>query len=312
MLPAGFEASPEDKLSGPRFLVAKRGVWLDGCCPYARCPDPTRPLAAPAMDPLVAQALRTARAPVRRGHGGAQVLVAGGAGALGSAVLEALLALPAFVQVKVLVSQVLNAALPGLEPVPWPDGQPLMVHGVATAVVVFDRARHANGREAAFWRPQPADLPSLAAALRLAGVRHLLVVVPHAAASLPHALRHGLANLDEQGVAGLGFDHLVFMRPAQAAGAGERPVHPGQRLARWMLSQLQLMVPAQDKPVRALKVAQFAAQIAAGLATSPPGTRVVPSQVVWEAAQTRDLPRLADDWLNGRPVDPSAQPAMRL
>jgi hypothetical protein len=88
------------------------------------------------------------------------------------------------------------------------------------------------------------------------------------------------------------------MRTAQA-GVHERISHPAQRLAHWMLSQLQMMVPQRDRPVRAQKVAQFAAQLAAGLASSPPGTRVVPPETVWEAAQTDDIAGLARAWLNG-------------
>lgn len=265
------------------------------------------------MDTLVTQALRAGRTTVARRTPGARVLVAGGAGALGAAVLEHLLGQPAFVEVSVLVTQPLDAGLPGLNPVPWQDGTaPIALAATTTsAVIVFDRERHANGREVAFWRPDPATLPALAARLRASGVRHLLIVQPHVSAGLPHALRMGLANLDEQGMAGLGFDHLVFMRPAQAPVMdGDR--HPGHRLARWMLSQLQMMVPAQDKPVRAAKVAQFAVQIAAQLPHSPPGTRVLPSNMVWEAAQRTDLAALAADWLAGRAVAPSAPPVPRL
>ncbi len=263
------------------------------------------------MTHLIDQALRGRAPQVPARVPGARVVVAGGAGALGSTLLEQLLALRRFVQVNVLVTRPLGAAVPGLNTVRFVAGQPLALRGVDTAVVVFDRPRHANGREEAFWRPDPSDLPVLAAGLRAAGVQHLLVVVPHAAATLPQALRHGLANLDEQGVATLGFEHLVFMRPARAAD-DPRSSHPGQRLAHWMLSQLSMMVPQHDRPVRSHKVAQFAAHIAAGLAQSPHGTRVVPAEVVWKAAQTNNLAGLASDWLQGRPVSTSPLPTMRL
>ena len=265
------------------------------------------------MDPLVTQALRAGRAPVHRRSPGARVLVAGAAGTLGAAVLEQLLAGHAFSQVSVLVTQPLGAALRGLHPVLWSDAQtPLTdLPAIDTAVVVFDRERHANGRELAFMRPEPDQLPVLAGWLRQAGVQHLLVVLPHDAARLPQALRRGLANLDEHAVAQLGFEHLVFMRAAQAA-AGAVLTHPGERLARWMLSQLQIMVPQRDRPVRASKVAAFAAQLAARLAASPPGTRVVPPEVVWEAAQVKDVAHLAADWLAHRPLPDSPVSAMKL
>ena len=66
--------------------------------------------------------------------------------------------------------------------------------------------RHAvNGREAAFWQPPPAELLPLARRLHDIGVRHLLVVMPHVSATPPEALKAGLASLDEQAVAALGF-----------------------------------------------------------------------------------------------------------
>ena len=101
-----------------------------------------------------------------------------------------------------------------------------------TAVVVFDRARHANGREAAFGHPQPADLPALATQLRQVGVTSLVVVVPHAPGLLPQALKAGLATLDEGAVAALGFAHLVFMRSAQA-GPVRRLQPPRRRPRGW-------------------------------------------------------------------------------
>lgn len=192
------------------------------------------------------------------------------------------------------------------------DGVPLIVDPpVTSAVVVFDRERHANGREQAFWRPEPPVLPALGRQLRSAGVRHLLVVQPHAAAGLPQALRLGLANLDEQALAGLGFDHLVLMKPAQPS-LQAAAANPGHRVARWLLSQLQLMVPAQQQPVRSDPVARFAVHIAAGLPQAAAGTRVVPADLVWEAAQRQDSAPLAADWLAGRPIPPRPAPRRRM
>ncbi|HUG24973.1 hypothetical protein [Piscinibacter sp.] len=258
-------------------------------------------------------ALRAGHAPPLRTAAARRVLVAGGGGALGAAVLEQLLAGRAFGAVAVLVTQPLSAALSGLVPVrheallrPAPGAL-----GEGTAVVVFDRERHANGREQAFWRPDPAGLPALASALQRRGVRHLVVVMPHAPATLPQALKQGLASLDEQAVAALGFDHLVFVRSAQAHDTA-RSARALQRLADWVLAQLQLMIPQRDKPVRALKVAQFTAQLAAHLPLAPPGTRVVPPETVWEAAQSGDIATLARDWLHGREHAAAAIPKLRL
>jgi hypothetical protein len=240
-----------------------------------------------------------------------RVLVAGGGGTLGAAVLEQLLATRGFTEVAVLVTQPLGSALQGLstlmfdklaEPPPVPED---------TALIVFDRVRHANGREQAFLRPEPEQLAPLAAALHTRGVHHLIVVLPHAPASLPDALKRGLASLDEQAVASLGFERLLFMRSAQS-GARASADNVLQRLAHWVLAQLQVMVAQREQPVRAAKVAQFAAQLALQLPWSPPGTRVVPPEVVWEAGQTRDVAGLADDWLHHRQRAPAALPKMRM
>jgi hypothetical protein len=237
---------------------------------------------------------------------GLPVLVAGGGGPLGSALLHELLASRRHGQVSVLVTQPLQAALRALHTLVWSDegDTPLP----ATAVVVFDRERGVNGREEAFFRPQPEQLPTLAARLHTRGVRHLLVVMPHAQASLPDALKRGLASLDEHAVAALGFEHLVFVRSAQAP-LQMRHAHPAQRLAHWMLSQLQFMVPERERPVRAQKVAQFASRLATGLPASRSGTRVVPPEVVWEAAQARDAGSIAAAWMATPNVTGPSTPA---
>lgn len=228
-----------------------------------------------------------------------RVLVLGGGGGLGSQVVEVLLGGRRFGHVGVWTVLPLQPALRGLEPVPedqWPAFAP------DTALVVFDRTRHANGRDEAFGRPDPAGLPVLATRLRALGVRVLVVVVPHAPGSLPQALKAGLASLDESAVAALGFEHLVFMRPAQSAGvddAGAAPV----RLARWMLAQLQWMVPQRDQPVRSLTVARAAARLATALPEHAPGTRVFPPEALWAAAQRPADTDVVDAWLAGQTLD---------
>lgn len=230
-----------------------------------------------------------------------RVLVLGGGGALGARVVERLLSGRRFHAVGVWTVQPLQAALRGLVPLAdgaWADFQP------DTAVIVYDRVRHANGREAAFGQPQPAALPAQAAALRALGVNALVVVVPHAPGLLPQALKAGLASLDEGAVAALGFRHLVFMRSAQAgtagpAGAAAAASAPA-RLARWLLGQLHWMVPPGDQPVRTDTVARVAARLALALPHASPGTRVLPPELLWAAAQTPASDDVVDDWLAGQ------------
>ena len=243
-------------------------------------------------------------------------LVAGGGGALGSAVLELMLAGRRFARVKVLATRALTTAMHGLEPVvvegfdgaaPAPPGPPI----ADTAVIVFDRERHANGRELAFVRPQPQALPALARRLHGRGVKHLIVVLPHTPAGLPEALKHGLANLDEQVTAALGFEHLVFVRSAQKPGSA-RAEQWLQRLADGVLAQMQMMVASANQPVRAGKVAQFVAELGAQLPASEPGTRVAPPELVWQAAQLGEPGRLVQAWLARRELPELRAPRRRM
>lgn len=244
----------------------------------------------------IREALRAGHAPPRpAGAPRPVVLVAGGGGPLGSEVLERLLGSRAHGAVRVLAVQPFSATAPGLEAVPLDDEAR---DAAPLAVVVFDRERQANGRDAAFWRPLPQDLPALAARWHAKGVQDLVVVMPHQAASLPDALRAGLANLDEQAVAALGFRHVVFVRSAQSPETA-RDAGGLQRLADLVLAQLRLMTPRMQQPVRARKVAQIVSALARALPGSAPGTRVMAPEVVWQCAQERDPEPLVRRWLSG-------------
>jgi hypothetical protein len=238
-----------------------------------------------AIGAAARQAARDAPSPRR-------ALVVGAGGALGAALLEQLLGTQRFERVGALVKQPIQPALRGFVAV---HEHEIESFAADSAVVVFDRARAAFGREAAFVAPQPADLPALAGRLHAAGTRHLVVAVPHAPSLLPMALQQGLASLDEAAVAALGFTHLSFMRMAQSQSSGETLAAP-QRLARWMLSQLRWMIPQREQPVRAETVARVAAALAAA-APAAPGTRVLPAAVLWQAAQQRDASTAVAQWL---------------
>ena len=243
-----------------------------------------------------------------------RALVLGGGGALGSAVLEQLLASHRFERVGVLAQPTLQPALRGLQVLDDADAQALQRFSADTALIVFDRERHANGRDAAFARPLPAELPAQAARLHAAGVRVLVVVVPHAPALLPQALRAGLATLDEGAVAAMDFEHLVFMRMAQAGGDGS--LLKGLRshlqgLAHWMLSQLHWMVPQREQPVRSATVARVAAALAVALPAAPRGTRVLPHEWLWQAALGGDAEALLAGWLAGQPLPAARGPRQR-
>jgi hypothetical protein len=175
------------------------------------------------------------------------LLVLGAGGTLGLGLLGEALVAGRFAQVQAVVEQPLASALRGLVPLPTARLQSPGRLGADSALIVFERERHSNGRDGAFVQPVPADLLPLSARLRAGGVRRLVVVLPHSPALLPQALRHGLASLDEGAVAGLGFEHLIFVRAAQH-GSSAQPVSRLQRVANWWLSQLRFMVPQQEQP----------------------------------------------------------------
>ncbi len=110
-------------------------------------------------------------------------------------------------------------------------------------------------------------------------------------------------------MAALGFDHLLFMRSAQAAVVADAAGTAPSRLARWLLGQLHWMVPQGDQPVRNDTVARVAAHLALALPQAAPGTRVLPPDVLWAAAQTPASDAVVDAWLAGQALQ--AAPAHR-
>lgn len=250
------------------------------------------------MDTL-RQALRGARGtPAPRAAPGRELLVCGGGGALGAEVVEQSLARGAFAVVRVLATRAFHATARGLEPLRVERFDAAAVVALPRlALVVFDRPRHANGRDAAFVRMEPDQLPALARWLHAGGVRDLVIVMPHAQAALPEALKAGLASLDEQAVAAQGFERLVIVRSARAPDAlASRGL---QRVADAVLAQLRLMAPQHQQPLRTSKVAQIAVVIAQLLHDQLPGTRVLAPEQGWHAAQQKDPAPLLAAWLGG-------------
>lgn len=256
--------------------------------------DPAQALCA------AARPLPAAVKPSRR------VLVLGGGGALGSAVLERMLAGHRFERVGVVVTQPLAPALRGLS-VLRDDDSAWASLAPDTAVIVFDRERRSFGREEAFLWPSPSGLVALARRLRDAGVLRLLVAVPHRTALLPMALRAGLANLDENAVAALGFEQLGFMR-LSSPGAGDAAAGPAesapQRLANWVLQQLHWMVPSDEQPVRVATVARVIAEVLLAWPQAAPATRILPPALLWHAAQGANVHELVAAWLGGASLAP--------
>lgn len=211
-------------------------------------------------------------------------LLVGAGGKLGSALLGEALAPGRFQRVAAVVNATLASTVRDLDPLPAAALQRGELRGAELAFIVFERERHSNGRDDAFLQPDPDDLAALARTLHAGGVRRLLVVLPHAPALLPHALKAGFASQAEGEVAALGFEHLVFLRAAQESAAtvqGSRL----RRFAHWWLTQLKLMVPKREQPVLAPTLATLVVGLARRLPLATPGTRVLPPEVMWQAAQ---------------------------
>jgi hypothetical protein len=259
------------------------------------------------MDPLT-HALGGAVAAAPRPAPRAEVLlVVGGGGVLGSALLARALASGRFTRVQAVVAKDLASAMRTFEPVPTAAlGGRLRAD---TAVIVFERARRSNGRDDAFLQPLPPQLPELAASLRRGGVRRLLVVVPHAPALLPQALRVGLATLDEGAVAALGFEQLLFLRTAQSVAGAASGGWTGRFAAGWW-SQLAWMIPQREQPVRAVRLAELVVELAWRLPLAAPATRVLPPELLWQAAHA-DCGAVLAAWLAGRPLPLASTPAQR-
>lgn len=252
------------------------------------------------MTDLLHQALRASAPSATRARAdtASSTLLLGAAGPLGAAVLEELIAHRRSGRVHVATTDALRVALRGVHELRL-DGSPVTWPAVPAerAVLVFDHARYSHGREDAFWLPDPQALMPVGRWLRDGGVHTLLVVMPHAPSSLPEALKQGLANLDEQALAMLGFEHLLIVRsaqrPAAVGGGGARL----QRLAHWMLSQLQMMVPARERPVRPARVAALVRELLLQLPDAPAGTRVMRPETVWASAQADDVDHFVRAWL---------------
>jgi hypothetical protein len=229
-------------------------------------------LPAPSLGEALAAASSPPR-PAAAAGGLPRLLVVGAGGVLGAAVLAEGLASRSFARVQALVTGPVASTLRGFEPVI--EGSPSAPAFAATAIVVLERERRANGRDDAFVRPRAEALVPLASWLRAAGVARLVVVVPHTAALLPEALKHGFANEDERALSDLGFEHLVFIRAADHRREAATPGARLHRFAAWWLGQFAWMVPAAQQPLRAEALARACVRVAAEAGALPRGTRVL-------------------------------------
>src|SRR6478735_3496033 len=227
------------------------------------------------------QALRAASRVPPASPAGPTLLIAGATGPLGNEMLRRLAGSGRYGRVEMLAREPITEGLRGVTSVvvkPEVDASWPQV-AAQVGVILFDPPRLFYDRERALWTPRPDQLAELARWMRRCGVSTLAVVLPHAQGRLPEALKRGLASLDEQAVAALGFERVLFVRSAQkpaAAPTGNLLV----RMANWMLATLHYMVPGSEQPVRAAKVSEL---VATALQLAPPGIHVAGPELVWSA-----------------------------
>jgi hypothetical protein len=223
-----------------------------------------------------------------------RLVIAGATGVLGHEVVRRLVGLQQFDSAQVLAREPITPALRGVTPTlvlsDSPDGW--LPSQAETGIILFDPPRLFYQRERALWTPRPDQLAPLARWMHRSGITTVAIVLPHAQGRLPEALKRGLASLDEQAVASLGFERVLLIRSAQKPGAVSAPAFL-PRVAQWMLSVFKFMVPSSEQPVRAAKVAEL---LALALRLAPPGIHIAPPELVWRAAQG-NLRELARQWL---------------
>jgi hypothetical protein len=223
------------------------------------------------------------------------LLIAGGAGALGSAVLERVCGSGLWRSVTVYTQGHLHSSLGALDTLSVDELAPDVK--ADAGIIVFDHARNFHERERRLWMPAPHDLLSTAQRMQAQGVRSLAVVVPYLQASLPQALKAGLVSLDEQVLNAMCFERLLIIRPAHASQKLQAR-HALDAVAHWMLSQLRYMIPEHERPVRAIKLAAFTdAALHAWINSGKRGTKVVAPEVLWQAAAASDMASYVKAWL---------------
>lgn len=235
------------------------------------------------MQVSLSQALAAIQRPMTGVPKQAPLLIAGATGVLGNAVLRRLVGVHRYAHTHVLAREPVQQGLRLLsfhlvtgEVEQWPTAIRCDV-----AVVMFEPPRMHYERERALWTPEPTQLVALATWLKRCGAQTLAVVLPHAQGTLPESLKSGLASLDEQALASLGFERLLILRSAEKP-APKRRAHLLEALAHGMLGIFKFMVPAQEQPVRPTKTAEI---VDAFLQTAPPGITVIAPQDMWALSQ---------------------------
>ena len=217
-------------------------------------------------------ALLKSLAPTRR------VLVAGGSGLIGRALLAQLAADPAQPEVHALLRRKLPAlaarvrqhevdfaALPGRLP------------AANDAYCCLGTTIKVAGSEAAFRAVDFDAVLAFARAAHTAGARRFAVVSALGASKTSGVFYNRVKGEMEAALAGIGFDSLVIARPSLLVGDRARlgqPVRAGERIGLWLTAPFGALIP---KSVRPIKADTVAGGMIKALAQARPGVRIVES-----------------------------------
>jgi len=158
----------------------------------------------------------------------------------------------------------------------------------ACAYIVLERAGLVGARDAVFGAPRPERLLDIAQGLRQAGVRRLVLVLPHLAGSLPEALRHGFADRNEQMLATLGFEQLLIVRSSREAEGSAPGSSWLQRFAALWWAQLKWMLPSEERPLRSVALARVVVAASRLLRERSGSVFVLPQQAASRALHDAD------------------------
>jgi uncharacterized protein YbjT (DUF2867 family) len=189
-----------------------------------------------------------------------RVLIAGGSGLIGQAVLERLLARPSL-QIVALVRRPLGLVAPALTEVVCDfealDAYPLP--NAEVAICCLGTTLKVAGSRQAFRRVDFDYIVNFARAAKKAGVKRFVLLSSAGASPNARVYYSRVKGETESALKDLGFERLVIARPSLLLGDRERlgqPTRPIESAAQGFLKPLVAIIPIAFRPIRAEVVAR--------------------------------------------------------
>jgi uncharacterized protein YbjT (DUF2867 family) len=195
-----------------------------------------------------------------------RILIAGGSGLIGQAVLEQLLARPS-IQIVALVRRPLGLVAPELTEIVCDFGS-LEAHPLPDADVAIcclgTTLKVAGSREA-FHRVDFDYIVNFARAAKKAGVKRFVLLSSAGASPSARVYYSRVKGETETAVKDVGFERLVIARPSLLLGDRGRlgqPTRPIESAAQGFLKPLVAIIPMAFRPIRAEVVARALVRLA--------------------------------------------------